>query len=124
MRDSNSESDSPSSAACSCICRTRKSLASRTRMRWILGRADGCNNSILRERTVYNDSWRAGRAIAGCGRWSGEINSPLQTSEREESPDTVLRHVDHSRSSLLAAAKRTFLMVTAERSTELLIGQR
>src|SRR5260370_42136249 len=39
--------------------------------------------------------------MAGSGGWSGEVNSPLQTSGREESPDTVLRHVDHSRSSFI-----------------------
>ncbi len=53
-------------------------------------------------------------------RWLGH----RKMAGREESPDTVLRHVDRSAFILMAAAKRTFLMVTAERSTELLTGQR
>ena len=63
---------------------------------------------------MYNKNWRAGRVIAGPGRLPASCEAGDDRG-REESPDTVLRHVDHFAGVVTA---------TAEWLAELLTGQR
>ncbi len=106
-------------------------------MQWTLdwGSAAGKGRGIMKLAGGPGDRWfrRKSGGVPGENRDAKNAKAAATKPGREESPDTVLRHVDRSAFILHRNVKRGAVVgertadvtaMTGERSTELLTGQR